>query len=378
MFTHERECESRRELKMRFGLIGCGWIVERDHVPAMLGSQKVEILATADVSLDRSRLVGALAGLATDSCYGDYRELLARDDIDTVSVASPPSTRVQIVCDAAAAGKNVVCEKPFALTLAEADEMIKACDAAGVGLFMYHNYLYYAEHRLAQKLIAEGAIGDVVAVEICAGGSRPWLGTEGFKPGWRFEPTLAGGGVMMDIGVHAIYLAELFLPSPMESVAASMRFMDTGTDDHAYCQMRAGQNSTALINVTWGEGTAKFEINGTEGYISYVYDENMGYFGGPVRSVRVGSAMGSTTSHHIPLGRTQFTPVLFDDLVDTISGESKVYPATGRHGRRTLEVAQAAYLSTEENRFVDLPIADDSELYTKGTVELLLAHRKEK
>jgi predicted dehydrogenase len=183
---------------------------------------------------------------------------------------------------------------------------------------------------------------------------------------------------MMDIGVHAIYLAELFLPGPMESVVASMRFMDTGADDHAYCQMKAGGASTALINMTWGEGTARFEINGTTGYISYVYDENMGYFGGPVRSVRVGSATGPTTTHHVPPGRTQFTPELFDDLVDTISGVRDVYPAAGRHGRRTLEVAQAAYLSTEVNRFVDLPITNDSPLYTEGTVDFLLAHRTNK
>src|ERR1035441_5445671 len=145
---------------MRFGLVGCGWIVERDHVPAMLRSDEVEIVATADVSPERSRLVGAIAGLKLDACYDDYHELLARDDVEVVSVATPPGTRVQIVRDAAAAGKHVVCEKPFALTLAEADEMIQACEAAGVTLSMYHNYLYYAEHRLAQKLIAEGAIGE--------------------------------------------------------------------------------------------------------------------------------------------------------------------------------------------------------------------------
>jgi predicted dehydrogenase len=360
---------------MRFGLIGCGWIVERDHVPAMLKCDKVEIVATADVSQERGRLVAGIADLGTDASYVDYRDLLARDDVDVVSVASPPSTRVQIVRDAAAAGKNIICEKPFALTLAEADEMIQACEAAGVSLWMYHNYLYYSEHRLAKKLISEDAIGDVVAVEICADGSRPWVGTEGYMPGWRTEPAMAGGGVMMDIGVHAVYLAELFLPAPMESVVASMRFMNTGADDHAYCQMRAGHHSTALINMTWGEGTAKFEINGTTGYIAYVYDENMGYFGGPVRSVRVGSATGPTTTHHIAPGRTQFTPELFDDLVDTISGACNVYPATGRDGRRTLEVAQAAYLSTEVNRFVDLPIPNESELYSEGTVKLLLAHR---
>ena len=360
---------------MRFGLIGCGWLVERDHVPALLRSDKVQIVATADVSAQRSLLVGGNAGLAPESCYVDYRDLLSREDIDVVSVASPPSTRVQIVRDAAAAGKHIICEKPFALTLAEADEMIEACEAAGVSLWMYHNYLYYAEHRLAKKLIDEGVIGEVASVEICADGSRPWVGTEGFRPGWRLEPAMAGGGVMMDIGVHAIYLAELFLPGPMESVVASMRFMDTGADDHAYCQMRAGGNSTALINMTWGEGTARFEINGTKGYISYVYDENMGYFGGPVRAVRVGSAAGPTTTHYIAPGRTQFTPELFDDLVDTIAGDRHAYPASGRHGRRTLEVAQAAYLSTDVSRFVDLPIPNESPVYSEGTVGLLLAHR---
>ena len=73
---------------MRFGLIGCGWIVERDHVPAMLRSDKVQIVATADVSAQRSLLVGGNAGLAPESCYVDYRDLLSREDIDVVSVAS--------------------------------------------------------------------------------------------------------------------------------------------------------------------------------------------------------------------------------------------------------------------------------------------------
>ena len=59
---------------MRFGLIGCGWIAERDHVPAMLQCPKVEIVATADISLERARLVGRAAGLGEGDCYSDYRQ----------------------------------------------------------------------------------------------------------------------------------------------------------------------------------------------------------------------------------------------------------------------------------------------------------------
>ena len=171
-----------------------------------------------------------------------------------MSVASPPNSRLQLVCDAAAAGKNVVSEKPLSLSLADADTMIDACERSGVVLAAYHNYLYYFEHRLATRVIEEGTIGDVVSTEICGMGSRTWVGTESFKPGWRMEPEFAGGGVIMDIGVHTFYLTELFLPHPITSVFATMRFLGTGADDYAYCHLSAGANTTGLVNLAWGEG----------------------------------------------------------------------------------------------------------------------------
>jgi predicted dehydrogenase len=360
---------------MRFGLIGCGWIVERDHIPAMLQSDQVEIVATADVSADRARLAARIARAGEDSAYPDYRALLERRDVDIVSVASPPSTRLQIIKDAAAAGKHIVCEKPFAISLAEADEMIAACRAAGVTLAIYHNYLYYYEHRLASRLIADGAIGDVVATEICGLGSRPWMGAEQFRPGWRLNPELAGGGVMMDIGVHSFYLTELMHPEPAQSVMAGMRFTAGGVDDHAYCQLAMGGGGTGLVNIAWGEGTARFEIDGTDGYICYVYDEGAGYFGEPVRAVRVGSAGGQTVTHRVPPGRTQFTPQLFDDLAGTITGGQDTFRSFGPDGRRALEIALAAYQSVADGRPAALPVTAASPVYASGAVPLLLSRR---
>ncbi len=242
---------------MRFGLIGCGWIVQRDHLPAMLQSDKVEVVATADVSVE------------------------------------------------------------------PADETIAACQAAGVTLAIYHNYLYYYEHRLATRLLAEGAIGDVVATEVCGLASRPWLGAEQFRPGWRFDPALALG------------------------------------------------KATGLVNIAWGEGTARFEIDGTDGYICYVYDEGAGYFGGSVRAVRVGSAEGPTMTHHGPPGRTQFTPAIFADLVDTITGERKAFRSFGPDGRRALEIALAAYQSVADGRPAALPVSPDQPVYSAGAVPQL-------
>ncbi len=358
---------------MRFGIVGCGWIAERDHIPAMLKAAGVDIVAAADPSPGRAQLAGAIAGLDPSACYTDHRALLDRADVDIISVATPPSTRTGIVMDAAAAGKHVICEKPLALTLAEADQMIAACEQAGVTLAVYHNYLYYYEHRLTSRLIADGTIGEVVATEICGLGSQPWLGAEQYRPGWRYDPRIAGGGVVMDIGVHAYYLTELFHSGPAESVIARMRFGSSGADDHAYCTLAMRGGGTGLVNIAWGEGSARFEIDGTDGYISYIYDEGAGYFGAPVRAVRVAASGKPTEIHLVPPGRTQFTPELFEDLVRTVSGDAASFASFGRHGRRTLEIAHAAYQSTADQRPVALPITDGQPIYHDGTAGMLLA-----
>jgi UDP-N-acetyl-2-amino-2-deoxyglucuronate dehydrogenase len=206
---------------------------------------------------------------------------------------------------------------------------------------------------------------------VCGLGSRPWAGAEQFRPGWRLDPALAGGGVMMDIGVHSFYLTELMHAAPAQSVMARMRFAPSGVDDHAYCQLALGE-ATGLVNIAWGEGTARFEIDGTTGYISYVYDEGAGYFGSAVRAVRVGSAEGPTTTHHVPPGRTQFTPQIFADLVDTITGDRQAFRSFGPDGRRALEIALAAYQSVADGRPASLPVDPGQPVYSAGAVPLLL------
>ena len=123
------------------------------------------------------------------------------------------------------------------------------------------------------------------------------------------------------------------------------------------------------------KASARFEIDGTSGCITYVYDEGAGYFGAPVRAVRVASAGNPTQVHLVPPGRTQFTPAIFDDLVDTITGERRVYPAFGRDARRTIEIAHAAYQSSADKLPVDLPLSPSAPVYQRGALPLLSEHR---
>jgi predicted dehydrogenase len=355
---------------VRFGLIGCGWIVERCHAPSINRVDGMEVAAVADPAPGRAELVGSLFGLTGDDCLSDYRELLAREDIDAVSIGTPPATHREIVEAVAAAGKHAICEKPLATTLADADAAITAADNAGIKLAMYHNYLYYHGPRVAQELIAAGAIGTVIATEIRGMGLRPWVGNEAYRPGWRFTVDEGGGGALMDAGVHALYLTELLHGSPIASVSAAMNNEESGIDASAFCQLRMANGGIGTVHIGWLHGDAGFSIQGTDGYIVFVYDEPVGYFGFPVRAIRVFREGRPTETHHLPLEFNVMEPQLYRDLVETLVGRADSYPAFARDGRRSLEVAVAAYISDARRTIVELPIPASDPVYERGLAAL--------
>ena len=294
---------------------------------------------------------------------GDPRALIERPDVDAVSIATPPNVRTELVAMAAAAGKHVICEKPLGTTLAAADEMIERCARAGVRLLVYHNYLYFPETRLARKLIAEGEIGDVLATDIVGFGARPWEGTEAYSPGWRRVVSQAGGGALMDVAVHAIYLTEAYHGRPVDNVSAEVRYDSGGVDVAGYCRFGLG-SGIGQLGVAWGNGGASLSIMGTEGYISFVFDEQMGYYGAPARAVRLFSS-GMSRSWYMPFVRPFFTTELFEDVAATIDGDDDCYPAHGEDAHHAVEVVFAAYRSADTKAVVELPLPQD-ELYRNG------------
>ena len=104
---------------MRIGLIGCGNVGVSAHIPAVQANEGMTIVAAADPTPERLQTAAAAAGLGPDDLHADWRELLARDDVEAVIVATPQRFRPEIVIAAARAGKHVLAEKPLALTPAD-------------------------------------------------------------------------------------------------------------------------------------------------------------------------------------------------------------------------------------------------------------------
>src|SRR4051812_9685383 len=111
---------------MRIGLIGCGNVGVNAHIPAVQANDGMTIVAAADPTPERLQAAAAAAGLKPENLHADWRELVAREDVHAVVVATPQRFRPEIVIASATAGKHVLAEKPLALTPAEAQAMIDA------------------------------------------------------------------------------------------------------------------------------------------------------------------------------------------------------------------------------------------------------------
>jgi predicted dehydrogenase len=360
---------------MRFGLIGCGWIVERCHAPSMARAEGVEVVAVADPSPGRADVVGDVFGLGRDARHRDYHELLARDDIDIVSIGAPPTAHREVVEAAAARGVHALCEKPLGLNLEDCDAMIAACADAGVRLVVYHNYLWYTSTRKLRELIAAGAIGEVVSTEIRGLGLRPWAGNDAYRPGWRFTIEQGGGGALMDAGLHALYVTEALHASTPVAATASMRYDQPGIDAAALCQLRMASGAAATVEIGWQHGDGGIAVYGTEGYLKVELDEQAGYYGAPARAVREFSGgapvSGPSRAHYLTPEFWMMDPQLYRDLVTTLEGGEQVYPAFGADGRRAIETALALYAGAARRSWVEIPIPRDDPVYAMGVRALL-------
>jgi predicted dehydrogenase len=174
----------------------------------------------------------------------DYNALIARDDIGLVDVSTPGDTHREVVLAALAAGKHVLCEKPLANSLAEAWEMMDAARQAGVVAMVNFNYRRVPAVQLAQKLVADGRIGEVRhwrAVYL-----QDWINDPSFPLVWRLRKEVAGSGALGDIAAHVVDLAH-FVVGPIAEVVGTMdtfikqRPLETESGGGAGLSAAAGQ-----------------------------------------------------------------------------------------------------------------------------------------
>ncbi|HQD39912.1 MAG TPA: Gfo/Idh/MocA family oxidoreductase [Bacillota bacterium] len=260
---------------MRFGVIGCGTVAEWGHLPAIAALPEAELVAVADLDIQRAERLGRRFG--ADLIFQDYRELLACPEIEAVVVATPVETHHQIVMAAAQQKKHVLCEKPIAPSLAQGREMIQAMNEAGCYLGI--NFLLRESEPLVsiKRYIDKGLVGKLKVLRLIFNSPGPgWAGKE------RLDNLMTHGlGPIFDCGVHYFDLARWFTGREFLEVEARGAFIDEYQNPlHVIATCRLEDEIMVMIEESWlythgaqeGNRYRRYDIIGDEGTISYSTD----------------------------------------------------------------------------------------------------------
>lgn len=217
-----------RSAPLRIAVVG-GWHVHAaDYARDAQNHPDTEIVALYDDDAERGQELAQRFGTAhTDDLAG----LLARDDVDGITVTTSTDLHREVILAAAGAGKHIFTEKVLAPTVAEAEEIVAACDRAGVALMVSLPRLYHGYTEALKQVLASGALGRISY-------SRVRLAHDGATRGWLperfFDPRTAIGGALTDLGCHPVYLTQLIHGTQEVPVRASYAsFTGRQVEDHA-------------------------------------------------------------------------------------------------------------------------------------------------
>ncbi len=245
----------------KVAIIGCG-LIGRKRSKALGGAA---LVYACDVNIEAARAVASNSRGCT--AISDFRTALADDDIDAVIVSTSNWMLAPIGIAAADAGKQVLLEKPGALTAKQLRDVQKAAVASRVAVKVGYNLRFHPGIMKAKSLVEAKAIGQVSIIRGRYGhGAR-----KNYDREWRADPTLSGGGELLDQGVHLIDLSSWFLGDLVKVEGhCSTYFWDMVVDDNAFVHVYTATGSMAWLHVSCTEwkNTFSFELQGSEGAIS--------------------------------------------------------------------------------------------------------------
>jgi len=343
-----------------FGIVGAG-VIASTHADAIASIPDATLIAISDVEPERTKSLAARHDCAAEP---DLEALLARDDVDVVSVCVPSGLHAEVGIRAAAAGKHLVVEKPLDVSLAAADRLISAARAAGVVMTVM------AQHRFDQglielrRLLDDGQLGRLVLGEA----STKWYRSQGYydSAAWRGTWALDGGS-LMNQGIHYLDLL-LWSMGPVAEVTAlfSTQTHQIEVEDAALAVLRftSGAVGTVVASTAVYPGFAqRLEISGTVGAVviedgEIIWCELSADRSDPApRSTRParGGSPAAAAANPAGLGIASHATQI-SDLLDAIE-EGRPPAVTAEDGRAALEIVCAVYESARDGRAVRLPAA---------------------
>jgi predicted dehydrogenase len=265
------------ERPLRGAIVGYGFIAEHGHLPAyaLAGPGEFEIVAVADSCA--ARRARAHAALPHARVYEGHERLLEAEVacLDFIDVATPPSDHARVARAALVRGLHVLCEEPLATTVEDARGMLGLAREARRVLFPCHDHRHAPVIRTVRRLLDLGLLGPVRLVTLQTFRATHARGADEWRPDWRRERRYAGGGVAMDHGSHAFYLAFDWLGAyPTAITAKASTFGPFDTEDNFACALTF-PGGTASAHLSWTAGVQKvvYTIHGERGAVRVEDDD---------------------------------------------------------------------------------------------------------
>ena len=308
---------------VRWGIIGVGNVTERKSGPGFRQAERSELIAvmrrSGDLAADYARRHDV------PRWYDDAEELINDPEVDAVYVATPPDSHREYVVRVAQAGKPVYVEKPMARTALECEDMISACEEAGVGLFVAYYRRAMPRFAAIKELLNSGRIGRLRSVSIR--NERPAAVGWADDDGWRVDPAISGGGHFVDLGSHTLDLLDWLLgPVTHATGIATNRGGHYPAEDlvTAALSFSSGVEGVGVWNYDSFRQVDEVEISGTAGALRFsCFAEE------PLRLL---TARGAEQIE-APYPETVQLP-LIQTVVDALTGHGES-PSTGRSAVRT-------------------------------------------
>jgi scyllo-inositol 2-dehydrogenase (NADP+) len=332
----------RLKAPIKAAVVGYGpaFNMGKHHADLMKATGRIQLVAVCDS--DPKRLEAARADHGDIKTYTDVA-MLARDpDVQLAAVVVPHNVHCKVALPLLKAGKHVVVEKPFAITIKECDQMIKAARDAGVTLSVFHNRRQDGDFRAIRDVIQQGYIGDVFHLEAHAGGyGRPakW---------WRSDKRISGGA-FYDWGAHFIDWVLHLVPGRMTTVSGQFQkrvWKEVTNEDHceAYVRFDSGAAAHIQLSSLCAAPKPRWYILGTKGAIVDTGGGNFTVY------TRTGDYTASFQVKYYESAWAGYYQMLADHLID-----GKPNPVTPESARRVIAVIELAERASKTGREQKVP-----------------------
>lgn len=342
---------------IRVGICGCGSIAQLRHAPEFAANGGVNLVGYYDLVPQRARELAARHG---GEVHATAEALLTDPGVDAVSICTANVDHFRHTALALEHGKHVLCEKPMAVTVEEAEAMVGAARRAGKKLMIAENHRLAPAHLKAKEIIASGAIGRILSFRSIFGHRGPeYWAIDKSRSTWFFDRERARFGSAGDLGIHKVNVMRWLVDDEVASVQAMTATLDKkdgdgqpiSVEDNAAAVLRFRSGVLGVLITSWtyyGDEDHSTVIFGTGGALR-IYDD-------PGFPVTVTTRTGERAFYKvgtIPTNEVQFKTGIIDKFVECIVDDTTPF-VTGEDGLQDLKVLEAIARSSEEGRRVDV------------------------